>query len=273
MNIGKYVELYSEELRFKNYSANTIENYCSQVKLFLSSFDATKPSEINEKQIKDWLMEAKTINSRKHRISAVKLFYKFVVRQPLKFRHIEYPRAEQKLPQPLSEHEVKLLFDNCHNTKHKSILSLLFFCGLRVGEVINLKPEHIDRANMVIRVVGGKGNKDRQAPMSADVLKLLEKYYREYKPKVFMFNGQFKDQYSERSINQFIKDIGAKAGIKKRLHSHLGRHSCFSQMLSNGVDMAIIQSCAGHSKIETTRIYAKVTSTLINRTTPYSFAL
>lgn len=77
MNIGKYLQLYSDDLKVKNYSSNTIENYCSQVKLFLEYFEptATKPSEISERQIKEWLLQANTINSRKHRISAVKLFY------------------------------------------------------------------------------------------------------------------------------------------------------------------------------------------------------
>ena len=101
MNIGKYLEMYSEDLKLKNYALNTIENYKSQVGLFLKHFNnvATKPSEISEKQIKEWLLLAKSINGRKHRISAVKLFYKYTGKQPLKFRHIEYPKSERRLPQ------------------------------------------------------------------------------------------------------------------------------------------------------------------------------
>jgi integrase/recombinase XerD len=271
MEITKHLIQYRKNLEFKNYAESSIENYVSQVTAFLYYFDGkfTDASRINETAIKDWLMLAKTINSRKHRISAVKLFYIHTIKQPLKFKSIPYPRSEQKLPQPLSEAEVRLLFKHCDNLKHKSILGLLFMCGMRVGEVINLKPENIDRFNMVIKVVGGKGNKDRIVPMNEDLLKLLETYYREYKPKEYMFNGQFTNQYSDRSVNEFIKQIGEKAGIKKRLHSHLGRHSCFSQMLSNGTDMAIIQRIAGHQSQKTTSIYAKVTSTIINKTTPY----
>lgn len=274
MNFPKYIEQYRKDLEFKNYAKSSIDNYVSQVGLFLSqNSQYTEPCKINEHAIKEWLMHAKSINGRKHRISAIKLFYQLTIRQPLKFKNIEYPRAEQKLPQPLSEHEVKLLFEHCDNLKHKAILALLFFSGLRVGEVINLRPEHIDRHNMVIRVIAGKGNKDRQAPMSNEVLSLLERYYKAYRPKEFMFNGQFDLRYSATSVNAFIKQIGARAGIKKHLHSHLGRHSCFSQMLCNGIDMAIIQAAAGHSNIKTTRIYAKVTSSLINKTTPYNFSL
>lgn len=274
MNIGKYLELYTEDLRFKNYAQNTIENYRSQVDLFLRYFNeqATKPSEINESQIKQWLMLAKTTNSMKHRLSALKLFYKYTVRQPMKFRYIEYPRSEQKLPQPLSELEVKKLFEVCTNLKHKAILSLLFMCGLRVGEVINMKPTDIDRMNMVIKVREGKGKKDRIVPINEYMLKLFEQYYLHYKPKEYMFNGKFSLKYSDRSVNQFIKDLGTKAGINKKLHAHLGRHSCFSQMLANGVDMAIIQKIAGHASQKTTSIYAKVTASIIQNTIPYHFA-
>lgn len=271
MNIGKYLELYTEELQFKNYAKNTIHNYVFQVGLFLKHFDGkfTKPSEINETEIKDWLMQAKTVNSRKHKISAVKLFYIYTIKQPLKFKHITYPRCEQHLPQPLSEAEVKSLFESCNNSKHKCILSLLFMCGMRVSEVINLMPHHIDRQNMVIHIKQSKGMKDRIVPINKQIIKMLENYYREYRPIEYMFNGQFSNKYSQRSINQFIKQIGKKANIKKALHSHLGRHSCFSQMLANGVDMAVIQKIAGHSNIRTTQMYAKITPSVIQNTTPY----
>jgi len=271
MNIPKHTEQYRKDLLFKNYSKNTIKNYVFQVDLFLRYFEDkfTEPSKINEQSIKDWLMLAKTKNSMSHKISAIKLFYVYTIKQPLKFKYISYPRSEQHLPQPLSQDEVRALFQNCDNRKHMAILGLLFVCGLRVGEVIALKPEHIDRANMVIHIKQAKGMKDRMVPMTDDLLKLLEKYYREYRPKQYMFEGQFWPQYSARSINQFIKAIGVKAGIKKRLHAHVGRHSCFSQMLANGVDMAIIQRAAGHKNISTTQIYAKVTSAVLQNTNPY----
>jgi len=267
-----YIEMYCRDLQYKNYSENTIKNYCCQVEAFLNYFnDLNDPKRINESAIKEWLMQAKTINSRKHRISAVKLFYIHTIKQPLKFKHISYPRSEQHLPQPLSSVEVKALFDVCDNKKHLAILGLLFMCGMRVGEVIKLKPEHIDRANMVIHIKQAKGMKDRIVPMNDYLLKLLEDYYRAYRPTEYMFNGQFSNQYSDRSVNQFIKDLGVKAGIKKRLHAHLGRHSCFSQMLANGVQMSVIQRVAGHVSQRTTLIYAKVTSQVIQNTIPYHF--
>jgi len=154
MNIGKYVELYSEDLRFKNYSENTILNYSNQVKLFLIYFNkkSTKPSEISERQIKDWLMLSNSINGRKHRISAVKLFYKITGKQPLKFKYIEYPKSEKKLPQIIDK---DFLLDAIHkitNTKHKAIISLAYSTGMRVSEVCNLKISDIDSKRMVITI-------------------------------------------------------------------------------------------------------------------------
>ena len=113
MNIGKYVEMYSKDLQLKNYAEATIKNYCCQVELFLKHFEsvANKPSEINERQIKEWLLKAETVNSRKHRLSALKLFYKLTVKQPMKLKYIEYPRSEKHLPTVLSQDEIQRMLD------------------------------------------------------------------------------------------------------------------------------------------------------------------
>ena len=120
MNIGKYIQLYSEDLRLKNYAESSISNYVSQVKCFLEHFSdvATKPSEINERQIKQWLLSANSINGRRHRLSALKLFYSLTGKQPLKFKHIEYPRLDKKLPIVLSVEEIQKMFSVCENLKH-----------------------------------------------------------------------------------------------------------------------------------------------------------
>lgn len=267
MNIGKHIELYSEDLLLKNYSRNTIENYCSQVRCFLERFDkiATKPSEVSEKQIKEWLLEAKTINSRKHRISALKLFYKFTIKQPLKFKNIEYPRSEKKLPIVLSQDEIQRMFDVCDNLKHKVILGILYSCGLRVGELINLKWAHIDRSRMIINVLGGKGAKDRQVMLPETILRLLEKYYYEYRPKEYVLNGQFDLQYSERSVGQVVKQLARKAGIKKQVWTHLIRHCSFTHMVEQGVDINLIQRIAGHNSPKTTAIYTHISDSIVSK--------
>jgi len=268
MNIGNYIRLYSEDLKLKNYAQSSIDNYCSQVTLFLSDHEeaATKPSEISERQIKEWLLKAKTINSRKHRLSAVKLFYKLTGKQPLKFKNIEYPRSDKKLPIVLSQQEIQRIFDVCENTKHRTILALLYSVGFRVSELINLKWEHIDRSRMVINVVQAKGNKDRQVPLPSHIIPLLEKYYREFRPVLYVFNGQNgSTQYSARSVGEVLKQLAAKAGINKRVYTHLLRHCAFTHMVEAGTDINLIQRVAGHANVKTTAIYTHISHNVISK--------
>ncbi len=267
MNIGKYIEMYSNDLKLKNYSQNTIDNYCSQVKCFLTHFEsvATKPSEISEAKIKEWLLLANSINGRKHRISAVKLFYKYTGEQPLKFKYIEYPRSDKKMPVVLSQQEIQAMFTACENTKHKVILALLYSCGLRVSELINLRWKDIDRSRMVINIIKAKGNKDRQVMLDTSIIPLLEKYYHEYHSKEFVLNGQNMPQYSDRSVGEVVKQLAMRAGIKnKRVYTHLMRHCAFTHMVENGTDINLIQKLAGHSNVKTTMLYTHLSHNLIS---------
>lgn len=267
MNTGKYVLMYSKDLQLKNYSKNTIENYCCQVELFLNHFAsvANKPSEINERQIKEWLLLADTVNSRRSRMSAVKLFYSLTGKQPLKFKYIEYPRIEKKLPIVLSQNEIQKMFDVCENLKHKVILALLYSCGLRVSELLKLKWAHIDRSRMIINVIFGKGKKDRQVMLAQPLIPLLEAYYKEYHSHVYILNGKTSDQYTETSVRSVMKQLATKAGIRKRVYTHLIRHCSFTHMCEAGVDINLIQRIAGHSSPKTTAIYLHISDSLISK--------
>jgi site-specific recombinase XerD len=184
----------------------------------------------------------------------------------MKLKYIEYPRSEKKLPIVLSSGEIQAMFDVCQNLKHRVILALLYGTGMRVGELINLQWSHIDRANMVIHIKAGKGTKDRQVQLTQGLIDLLEKYFREYKCKPYVLSGQFEAQYSERSVNEVLKQLAVKAGIKKKVHAHLFRHSAFTNLLEAGVDISIIQRLAGHNSPKTTQIYTHISSGLISKT-------
>jgi len=260
MNIGKYLEMYSEDLKLKNYASNTIENYKAQVGLFLKHFNnvATKPSEISEKQIKEWLLQANSINGRKHRISAVKLFYKLTGKQPLKFKHIEYPRSEKKLPQIIEKQFLLDRIEKIENKKHKAIISLAYSTGMRVSEVCNLKITDIDSKRMVITIRQSKGRKDRIVALSEKILEILRIYFLEYKPKEYLFNGQFDLQYSSTSCNAIVKKY-----LGKEYHFHLLRHSNATALLESGTDLRIIQKHLGHSSSKTTEIYTHVSTSIL----------
>ncbi|WP_159521719.1 tyrosine-type recombinase/integrase [Sunxiuqinia indica] len=264
MNFGKYVNEFTKDLEFKNYSKNTIENYASQVKLFLVDFTgiATKPSEVNQQQIKEWIMQAKTTNTCKQRMSALKLFYKYTIKQPRKFRGIEYPRSEKHLPQVIDKDLIIKRINQIKNIKHKAILSLAFSVGLRVSEVVNLKIEDIDSTRMIIHIKNAKGRKDRIVPLSMNILNLLRAYFKIHRPKVYLFNGQTSLKYSVTSCQKIFKQH-----IDKKSHFHILRHSSFTALLETGTDLRIIQKIAGHASSKTTEIYTHVTNKSLSKVT------
>jgi site-specific recombinase XerD len=262
MNIGNYLSRYSEDLKLKNYSENTINNYIKQVEIFLKYFNksVTKPSEISENKIKQWLLESKSINGRKHRLSAVKLFYKLTGKQPLKFKNIEYPRSEKKLPRIIDSELIKYKLSEIENIKHKTILTLVYSVGLRVSEIVNLKIEDIDSKRMLIQIKNAKGRKDRIVPLSQTVLDLLRIYYKQYKPRIYLFNGQNSEKYSIGSCQKIYKKY-----IDKNTSIHTLRHSSATALLENGTDLRVIQKILGHSNVKTTEIYTHVSNQILSK--------
>jgi site-specific recombinase XerD len=265
MQNRKWLDKYSRDIQLVYNSENTRKNYISQVACFLSHFkNQVEPKSISNDDIKNWLLEAKTINTRKHRLCAINSFYKITVGMPTKIQKIPYPKSEKKLPIVLSQAEIQRMFDVCENLKHKVILSLLYACGLRVSELINLKWSNIDRSRMIINIIAGKGAKDRQVMLPSSLIPLLEKYYREYKSNEYILNGQKEIQYSDRSILQVIKQLADKAHINKRVYTHLMRHCSFTHLCESGVDINLIQKIAGHNNVKTTMIYTHISHNTIS---------
>lgn len=268
MDIRKWSDRYSIDCRLKYSSHATQENYISQVKSFLWNFKAeVEPKAIPNEKIKLWLLEAKTINTRKHRLCAINSFYGLTVGMPEKIAKIPYPKAGKKLPIVLAQEEIQKMFDACENLKHRAILALLYSCGLRVSELINLKWQHIDRKRMIINIIQAKGNKDRQVMLAPEIIPLLENYYLKYRSVDYVFNGwKSEPQYSARSVGEVIKQLATKAGIdNKRVYTHLIRHCSFTHMVEHGTDINLIQKLAGHSDVKTTLMYTHISNNLISK--------
>lgn len=269
MDFTKWYNKYCIDSRLKYQSVNTQENYQCSVGTFLNYFkNEIDPQHIKTDLIKEWLLTFKTINTRNHKLSAIKSFYEITVGMPLKLDKIPFSKKDKKLPIVLSVEEMQKMFDVCENIKHKVILALLYSCGLRVSELINLKWTHIDRSRMIINVIQGKGKKDRQVMLTSELIPLLENYYKHYKSKKYVLNGQFPEkrlQYSERSVGEVIKQLAEKAGINKRVYTHLMRHCSFTHMVENGTDINLIQKIAGHSNVKTTNIYLHISYNHISK--------
>jgi site-specific recombinase XerD len=265
MNISEHRGKFEQEMKRQGYSKNTIENYSSCLNVFFSKSTKDHPKNINESDIIDFLSNCVEINTQRNYHSAIKKFYAICMHQKDKFKYIPYAKKSHKLPIPLSQEEVQNMFSVCKNLKHTVILALLYSCGLRVSELINLKWSNIDRSRMIINVIGGKGNKDRQVMLDDSLIPLLEKYYYEYKTNTYILAGQFSDQYSPESVNQVMKQLAKKANINKRVYTHLMRHNCFTHMVEAGVDINLIKNLAGHSNVKTTLIYTHISHNLISK--------
>ena len=182
---------------------------------------------------------------------------------PHRFYNIDRPIKDQSLPQVISKDEVLNMIAQTKNIKHKCVIELLYSAGLRRSELLNLKINDIDSKRMIIRIARAKGNKDRQSLLSKTVLKDLRKYFREYKPKKYLFEGQGNQKYSATSVLKIVKNAGKRAKINSSVTPHMLRHSFATHLLEEGTDIRIIQTLLGHSSIKTTEIYAHVATNQI----------
>ena len=193
-------------------------------------------------------------------INAIKFYYERVLGGQRKFYFLQRPDKERALPTVLSTTEVTTILKATQNLKHRAILTVIYSAGLRVGELINLKIKDIDSERKQIRVEQSKGKKDRYTLLSMKTLELLRVYFKEYRPQLYLFEGQDGGQYTARSVQAFFAEICHKAGIKKKVKVHTLRHSFATHLLENGTDLRYIQVLLGHESTKTTEIYTHVTT-------------
>lgn len=263
MNFRKWYTEYSRDCDSKYNSLSTRRSYKSCVKEFLLFFDHyPEPKSVPTSEIKDWLLSFKSTNTRKHKLCAVKSFYKLTVGMPVKLDKIPFPKKEKKLPRVIESEYLTNKILSIKNKKHKAILALGYSCALRVSEVINIKRKHIDTKRMQILIENAKGGKDRYVKLSEKLLEIIIDYGKAYHPKVYLFNGQNNRlQYSKSSCQNLINDH-----IGNEYSFHTLRHSGATTLLENGTDLRLIQHLLGHKNIKTTQIYTHVSRKSFNTT-------
>ncbi len=251
------------EMRIRNYSPRTIKTYVSLLSQ-LSRYYNSSPDQLTVDQIKDYLHhkvldDSCSISLINQTIGALKIFYQDVLGISWESINIKRPRKEKKLPVVLSKGEVASVINHTRNLKHKAILAVAYSAGLRRQEIVNLKVADIDSARMVIRVINGKGKKDRETLLADNTLKLLKQYYPVFKPTELLFEGYPPGTpYSFTSISNILKRSVKKAGINKKATIHSLRHSFATHLLEQGTNINIIQRLLGHYSIRTTMIYLQV---------------
>lgn len=256
-------ELLERELRLRGYQYNSIKTYVSCLNTILSKLGENPSLD----SIKDFLITINSRNYHKQLTATLHHYFKLVLKKPVSLSDLPYPQKQYTLPDVLSQQEVNQIFSVCNNLKHKAIIALLYGCGLRISEVINLKSCDIHSSRNLIKIVAAKGNRDRYVPLPGELLELLRAYFKAYHPAApYLFNGQDGAvQYSQRSIGEFIKHYAKKAGIHKRIHAHKFRHSYATHLVEQGTDISLIQKSLGHASQKTTLIYAQISQATISR--------
>jgi site-specific recombinase XerD len=262
-------QAYLEQLFLLNYSPNTIRTYHSLLIRFLNAHHEKGLDQINaytENEINQYhrdLIQC-TQNSWSlinQSINAVKFYYQRVLgRAEVNLNQVERPEKPFLLPKVLSKGEVASIVQAPENLKHRCILQLLYAGGLRISEVINLRITDVKSDRNLLLLRGGKGKKDRTTLLSQKLLLELRSYYKAYKPKVWLFEGQYGGQYTTDSVRHVFNAAVAKAGIQSKPTPHTLLHSFATHLLEQGTDLRYIQALLGHTSSKTTEIYTHVTT-------------
>lgn len=250
-------------MRSKRYCDNTIKTYINALKTFLTFYSGKPIDEITNDDVivfnNDFLLKNGLSSSYQNQVvNAIKLFFKTQANIQINADLIHRPKREKLLPNVLSKDEIKLILNAPRNVKHKAMLCLIYSCGLRRSELLNLKPQHIDSKRKLVIIKQSKGKKDRVVPLSEKITRQLQDYYIYIAPAKALRGTKSGEQYSEKSLSNVLKQALQKIKIKKPATLHWLRHSYATHFLENGTDLRYIQEILGHSSSKTTEIYTHV---------------
>lgn len=257
------IELIRNHLEEKRYSRRTIDSYLAHLELFFKYFHDKNPEELDDGDISHFVEDfiirpGYSASYQNIMISAIKMYYSVCTPRRLHLESIERPRGGRALPKVLSKEEVLKIFDATTNNKHKLILWLIYSCGLRRSEVINIKLTDLDTERGVLHIREGKGNIDRMVPIAKKVWDKIEIYIKGYKPITYLFEGQTGGRYSVESVYSVFKHSLKRAGIQKDVGVHCLRHSYATHLHESGLDIRYIQALLGHKSSRTTEIYTHI---------------
>jgi len=263
MKRTELIDKYEKILRLKNYSPKTEKAYLHHLNLFLDYISKSNISSVDSKILLDYFNYLKqsrkfSYSAIKQSLASVRFLFLDVLKKEIDFDFFVKMKRPNSLPNILTVDEIRKIINSITNLKHCAIISTIYSCGLRISEAVNLKINDIDSSAMTVKIVNAKGRNDRIVMLSEKLLFLLREYFKEYKPKIYLFEGQKGEQYSTRSIQQIFNNAAKKVGIKKKVTVHSLRHSFASHLLDNGTDIRFIQELLGHKHLSTTQIYTHI---------------
>lgn len=253
-----------EELQRRNFSPTTIRSYLRVVGDFARYFGA-RPDRLSQGHLRQYqlhlIQERKlAIKTVGLHIAALRFFFVKTLRRPYLKLDLPYPKMPKRLPTVLSEEEVARLIDSAKNLLDYAMLMTLYATGMRRAELIGLKVQDIDSQRMIIHIRQGKGNRDRDVPLTPKLLKTLREYWNWMKPKTYLFPGMVDNWRADKPLTPkcvwlAVRDAAKRAGIKKRVSPHTLRHSWATHLLENGTDLRTIQMLMGHADLRATSVY------------------
>jgi integrase/recombinase XerD len=257
------IDLVRMNLEERRYSKRTIGAYQAGLELFFKYFNNNDPYELTEddisKFIEDHILKLGYSASYQNIIiSAIKMFYNINGDRRVITDSLKRPRRSRALPKVFSKEEIMEIFSATKNNKHKLILWLIYSCGLRRSEVINIKLTDLDKERGILNIREAKGNVDRMVPIPQKVWDKIRTYINSYKPVNYLFEGQSGGKYSAESVYAVFKHSLKLAGIKKDVGVHSLRHSYATHLHEGGLDIRYIQELLGHKSTRTTEIYTHV---------------
>lgn len=246
----------------KRYAERSIRNYTREMRFLFAHYYDVLPESITQQDIINYIcfiLKEHGVGTEKcHQVAqSCSFYYKHVNPNPAIVPSGFYPRKTHKLPQVFSQEQIAQLLSVVTNQKHLMIISLFYGTGLRLNELRNVTMADIDSKAFQVKVIQGKGNKDRFTILPKHLLEPLRDYYRKYLPQTYLFEGQKKGKpMHERSIQHFMQQNIAKIGLGGKDYSaHTLRHSFATHLLDAGCDLHTIKELLGHSSLSTTMIY------------------
>ena len=265
MDSETILKILQNRLKLQRYANNTIKSYCGYAQVFLEQMEKyNRLDEIPISEIELFIntkvtQENISVSYQRSLVGAIKKVFELVENQKIELNYLYPKRKVNKLPTFFSQEEVRNLLNATENLKHKAILTIIYSCGLRLSELINLKIADIKSESDLLLIRQSKGNKDRIVALPDKLLLLLREYYKVYQPKDFLFEGAKGNQYSERSVQLILKNAMSKAGVLSKGSVHTLRHSYATHLIKSGIDVRVVQELLGHNDIRTTMIYTHIT--------------
>lgn len=265
-----YEKQYRQILTNAEYSEKTRMMYLSTFMRFLAHFNYKHPSFISDEEIKEYMImhRDKSASHQDNLVNTFKFFFEKVHNQTLSDKYVLRPRRGFHLPDYFSREEISAMLKTTSNIKHKLIIAIAYTAGLRRKEVQNLKLADVDLKNNRLFIRDSKGKKDRYTLFSRHLHDLFTNYLKEYHPKIYVFESTKPGiKYSTTSMAQVLKNMAKAAGIQRKVHLHMLRHSFATHLLEDGRDIRYVQELLGHRSIKTTERYTHIISDALSTVT------